>query len=184
MFGDVTFAQAPFASQGGNTFAVAISETGSGVDAINAIFTAGGLMLESASGIDSVSVRSNFVATNAETASGVDSINTLNNIFNVAIPEAASGVDAFWDPNTKYVQLHSGLFKPNYANNQTYVQGSNYSVGSGNLQIESMVVAGESGTLNRVTGSLSGTWKWMGPNSTMGPGNTVTLLIALGCRVS
>ena len=93
MFGDVTFAQAPFASQGGSTFAVAISETGSGVDVVNALFTAGGLILESASSTDLVSVQSDFVATNAETASGVDSINTLNNTFNVSLPEAASGLD-------------------------------------------------------------------------------------------
>ena len=89
MFGDVTFAQAPFASQGGSTFAVAISETGSGVDAINALFTAGGLIDENISALDSVSVQSDFVAVNAETASGVDSVDTLNNIFNVDIPEAA-----------------------------------------------------------------------------------------------
>jgi len=72
MFGDVTFAQAPFASQGGNTFAVAISETGSGVDAVDAIFTAGGLIDENVSALDSQSVLATFVGLNEEFAFGID----------------------------------------------------------------------------------------------------------------
>jgi len=81
MFGDVAFAQAPFASQGGSTFAVAISETGAGIDAVDAIFTAGGLISETASALASQSALATFVGLTVEAASGVDSVDTINNTF-------------------------------------------------------------------------------------------------------
>ena len=93
MFGDVAFAQAPFASLGGNTFSVSVSESSSVVDSIDTLFTAGGLIDENVLATTSQSVLTSFVATNAETASAGDVFDTLNNTFNVTIPETAIGVD-------------------------------------------------------------------------------------------
>jgi hypothetical protein len=93
MLGDVAFAQAPFASQGGNTFNVAVSETSSIASSPDAIFTAGGLILEAASALAEQSVLTTFVGNNSESASGADVFNTLNNIFSVVLTDGASGVD-------------------------------------------------------------------------------------------
>jgi uncharacterized protein YlxP (DUF503 family) len=94
MLGDVAFAQAPFASQGGNTFNVAVSETGS-IDSFTAIssYIAFGAANESASALAVQSTVTTFVATNSESASGSAVFNTLNNIFNVALLDGASGID-------------------------------------------------------------------------------------------
>lgn len=77
MFGDVAFAQAPFAALGGGgvVYDVALSETGSG---------------ESTTTL----AASQLVATNAETGSSVAAVNTINNIFNNRIVEAASVASA------------------------------------------------------------------------------------------
>jgi len=95
MLGDVAFAQAPFASQGGNTFNVAVSEAGS-IDSFNAIssYIAFGASDEAASALDSLSVLTTFAAINSEAASGADVFDTLNNTFNVVLVDGASGVDA------------------------------------------------------------------------------------------
>jgi hypothetical protein len=94
MLGDVAFAQAPFASQGGNTFSSSVSEAGSIVDALSApIVIYGGELSESISALDSLSVIATFVGENSEAASGGDVFDTLNNIFNVALLDGASGVD-------------------------------------------------------------------------------------------
>lgn len=95
MLGDVAFAQAPFASQGGNTFNVAVSEAGSIVDALGVpIVTYGGAIAESASGLNTQSVIATFVGNNSESASAADVLNTLNNTFNVLLSAGASGSDA------------------------------------------------------------------------------------------
>jgi hypothetical protein len=95
MLGDVAFAQAPFASQGGNTFSSSVSEAGS-IDSFNAVssYIAFGASDEAASAVDTQSVLATFVANNSESASGADVFDTLNNIFNVLLSDGASGLDA------------------------------------------------------------------------------------------
>ena len=95
MFGDVAFAQAPFASQGGSTFSVAVSETGAIVDTLGTpIIVYGGTVSEATSALEAQSVLATFVANNSETASSSDVFDTLNNTFNVLLSDGASGVDA------------------------------------------------------------------------------------------
>ena len=92
MLGDVAFAQAPFASQGGNTFNVAVSETGSIAstpDIGSVIF--GGFITEGASALASFSGPVVFSGINSESASGAAVFDTLNNTFNVLFSSAASG---------------------------------------------------------------------------------------------
>lgn len=98
MLGDVAFAQAPFASQGGNTFSASVSETGS-IDSSTAVssYIAFGAADESVSALAAQSVLATFVAASSESASGSDVFNTLNNIFNVALFDiaTASGIENF-----------------------------------------------------------------------------------------
>jgi hypothetical protein len=95
MLGDVAFAQAPFASQGGNTFNSSVSETGSISDSLaTPIVIYGGTVSESISALDSLSVLATFVGDNSESASGADVFDTLNNTFNVVLLDGASGIDA------------------------------------------------------------------------------------------
>jgi len=95
MFGDVAFAQAPFASLGGNTFGGSVSETASVSDASTALFVAGRAVNEAVSSVAEQSVIATLLATNAEAASALDAPDTLNNIFNADIAAFASGVDNY-----------------------------------------------------------------------------------------
>ena len=95
MFGDVAFAQAPFASLGGNTFAVSVAETGSVVESSDQIFTAGGLINESASAVTTQTVITSFVAASNETVSSAAVFNTLNNNFSVALSDGVSTGDQY-----------------------------------------------------------------------------------------
>jgi hypothetical protein len=95
MFGDVAFAQAPFASLGGNTFAVSVSETGSVVESSDQIFTAGGLINESALAVATQTVITSFVAASNETVSSAAVFNTLNNNFSVALSDGVSTGDQY-----------------------------------------------------------------------------------------
>ena len=94
MLGDVAFAQAPFASQGGSTFSASVSETGA-IDSFTTVssYIAFGASDEAASAVDTQSVLATFVADNSETASGADVFDTLNNIFNGLLSDGASGLD-------------------------------------------------------------------------------------------
>ena len=94
MLGDVAFAQAPFASQGGSTFSASVSETGA-IDSFTTVssYIAFGASDEAASAVDTQSVLATFVADNSEAASGSDVFDTLNNIFNVVLSDGASGLD-------------------------------------------------------------------------------------------
>jgi hypothetical protein len=69
VFGDVTFAQAPFASLGGNTFSVSASETAT-ADALFAVpsIVRGGILSETATGQDAFVSQAAMVATQSETA--------------------------------------------------------------------------------------------------------------------
>ena len=73
MFGDVTFAQAPFAALGGNTFAVSTADTATA----SVVFAApsvsrGGRMDEASTGQETQSVIATMVATQVETAAAAD----------------------------------------------------------------------------------------------------------------
>ena len=96
MLGDVAFAQAPFASQGGNTFNAAISETGS-INFDTAVSSYIGVATNaesvSASAVQSALVA--FAASVSETASGGAVFDTLNNTFNVAFSDTVSGSSSF-----------------------------------------------------------------------------------------
>lgn len=115
MFGDVTFAQAPFASLGGKTFAASVSASASGVDSVSQETRAGSLVQEAASALASVSSANNilyatqtasasaldtpayaasiFAALQAEAAAGLDSPGTFASIFNVTQAEGVSALD-------------------------------------------------------------------------------------------
>ena len=95
MLGDVAFAQAPFASQGGNTLSSSVFESGS-IDSSTAVssYIAEAALSDAVSALDSLSVLATFVAENSETASSADVFDTLNNTFNVLLSDGASGVDA------------------------------------------------------------------------------------------
>ncbi len=69
MFGDVTFAQAPFASLGGNTFVATQGEAATASDSFEAPSVVRGKRIdEAAAGQDTGSVIATMVATQAETA--------------------------------------------------------------------------------------------------------------------
>ena len=69
MFGDVTFAQAPFASLGGNTFSVSATEAATAQALVDVPSVArGGIMAEFSAAQETQSVITTMVATQAETA--------------------------------------------------------------------------------------------------------------------
>ena len=69
MFGDVTFAQTPFAALGGNTYNYAVSETAAAAAVSDVETTLGGLVEEVSTGTDTVFNSNNrLLATNSETA--------------------------------------------------------------------------------------------------------------------
>lgn len=71
MFGDVTFAQAPFASLGGNTFVVSLNETATALASLGIPpVTKGGLQDETVTGQDAVVNIATMLASLAETATG------------------------------------------------------------------------------------------------------------------
>lgn len=94
MFGDVTFAQAPFAALGGATFGRTVSETASVEAQSSFIYLSGGLVLESASGLDTEYSANNSLKSNiAEAASALTTQAVIANMLG-AQAEAASGLDA------------------------------------------------------------------------------------------
>ena len=73
MFGDVTFAQAPFASLGGNTFAVAAAETAAASAAFEVPnLVRGGIISETSMGQDAFVSQADFRPTQAETATAAN----------------------------------------------------------------------------------------------------------------
>jgi Ca2+-binding RTX toxin-like protein len=81
VFGDVTFAQSPFASLGGATYGVAVAETATGNNTQSLIVTYGGTAAETATATSTQSAQANFVASRYEVATANTKFNTLNNIF-------------------------------------------------------------------------------------------------------
>lgn len=73
MFGDVTFAQAPFAALGGNTFAVAAAETAAASAAFEVPnLVRGGIISETSTGQDAFVSQADFRPTQAETATAAN----------------------------------------------------------------------------------------------------------------
>ena len=115
MFGDVTFAQTPFAALGGATFGSAVSETAAVEAESNFIYISGGLMQEAASVLEAQSssnntltssmaeasaalatqaVIANMFSAQAETASGLDTPNFAASTLNASQAEFASALDS------------------------------------------------------------------------------------------
>lgn len=94
MFGDVTFAQAPFASLGGNTFAVSATEsaTATAVEAVPSLIR-GGLINETSTGQDAQSASVSAVATQAETATAADTQSVIAAML-ASMLEQAGATDA------------------------------------------------------------------------------------------
>ena len=76
-----------------STINSSVSEAASGIDAVSALGTFGGSVIESASGVDAVSALAALNSAVAESASGVDVVSALASLGS-AVSEAASGVDA------------------------------------------------------------------------------------------
>jgi DNA-binding transcriptional regulator YhcF (GntR family) len=73
VFGDVTFAQAPFASLGGNTFAVSAAETATATAAFEVPnLVRGGIISETSTGQDAFVSQAEVRPTQAETATAAD----------------------------------------------------------------------------------------------------------------
>ena len=94
MFGDVTFAQAPFAALGGNTFSAALSESATGSEHQDGETTKGGFQDESSAASALQTVLANMRASQAEAATGSDSVFNAANILNAVAAEFASGTAA------------------------------------------------------------------------------------------
>jgi hypothetical protein len=116
VFGDVAFAQAPFAALGGATVLSSVSEAATAADSVAQETRAGALILEIAAASEAfvslnnimTAVRaelatatatqnfaaSNFVATQAETATGTDTPAAAPSTFFASRAESASATDA------------------------------------------------------------------------------------------
>ena len=81
------------ASTPANVYDSSVSESGSGIDAVSAFNTFSGAVIESASGVDAVSALAALSSAVAESASGVDVASALASLGS-AVAEAASGVDS------------------------------------------------------------------------------------------
>jgi len=115
VFGDVAFAQAPFASQGGKTFASALSEAATGLDSVSQESLLGGNIAETAAAAETfislnnimTAVRaeagtatavqsfiaSTLVASQAETATGTNTQVAISTVL-ASISETATATDA------------------------------------------------------------------------------------------
>jgi hypothetical protein len=76
-----------------STINSSVSESASGVDAVESLGVFGSSVIESASGVDAVSALAALESAVAESASGVDVVSALASLGS-AVSEAASGVDA------------------------------------------------------------------------------------------
>jgi hypothetical protein len=94
VFGDVTFAQAPFAALGGNTFVTTVSEsaTASSVFSSDAISTA--QLNEISTALASFIATLSIFAVASESATATDLPNFAASILNATASESASGADS------------------------------------------------------------------------------------------
>lgn len=116
MFGDVAFAQAPFASQGGKTLASALSESATGLDSVSQESLLGGNAEETAAAAETFAslnnimtavraeagtatavqafIASTLVASQAETVTGTDSPAAAPSTFNASLAESITATAA------------------------------------------------------------------------------------------
>lgn len=87
MFGDVTFAQTPFASLGGNSFSAAVDEAATGSEHQEQVTTKGGIQDESSAAVALQTVLANMLASQAESATGSDSVFNAANILKAVASE-------------------------------------------------------------------------------------------------
>ena len=95
MFGDVTFAQTPFAALGGATFASSLSESATASDSVFApSVIRGGIQAETATGTDSVvNLNNTLTASSFETAAAAETQAVIANML-ASQAEAATATDA------------------------------------------------------------------------------------------
>jgi hypothetical protein len=115
VFGDVTFAQSPFASLGGKTLASTVSETSSVTETQSLLVVYGGFTVEAATAVSAEvsasnllkalvaetasaeaaqTVITNMLAAQAETASAIDTPAFAPSTLNAAQAETATGLDS------------------------------------------------------------------------------------------
>lgn len=95
MFGDVAFAQAPFASLGGATYLVAVEEAANGVATPNvSSLVRGGPIDEAAAAAATQAVLASLRGTASETATGTNTQDTIAEMSATA-SETASGTDSY-----------------------------------------------------------------------------------------
>lgn len=94
MFGDVAFAQAPFASQGGKTFASELSESATGLDSSSQESQLGGRIDEAAAVAETFVCLNNIMtALNAETVTALDSTSFIASTLLASQEETTTGTD-------------------------------------------------------------------------------------------
>mgnify|MGYP003345213628 CR=1 FL=1 len=93
MFGDVTFAQSPFASLGGATYGVAVSEAATAASTQSVITSFAGARAELATATATQTALANMYASRNEMVLAESTFDTLNNVFNVARAESATATD-------------------------------------------------------------------------------------------
>ena len=94
MFGDVTFAQAPFAALGGATVLSSVSEAATAADSVSQESRAGALILESIAASEAfVSLNNIMTAVRAELATATDTTATAPSNFLATQAETATGTD-------------------------------------------------------------------------------------------
>lgn len=95
MFGDVTFAQAPFAALGGATVLSSVDEAATAADSVAQETRAGALIQEAAAALETfVSLNNIMVAARAESATATDVVATAPSNFIASQAETATGTDA------------------------------------------------------------------------------------------
>jgi len=104
VFGDVAFAQAPFASQGGATLFSSVAESATGSDAYVQTFQAGALVQESVTATD-VAANSNniLVAARAESAEATDSTNFAASILVASYYDGVSAEEEYSTAGSNYL---------------------------------------------------------------------------------
>jgi len=103
VFGDVAFAQAPFAAQGGATLFSSIAETATGSDSSTQIFRAGALVQELAAATASVINFNIGVVSRAEAATATDSTNFAASNFVADYYEGVSALDTSSTAGSNYL---------------------------------------------------------------------------------
>ena len=104
MFGDVAFAQAPFAALGGATVLSSVSEAASAAASVSQETRAGSLVQESVStSATFVSTGNIFVASRSETATATASTNFAASTFVATQAESATGTDAYSTAGSNYL---------------------------------------------------------------------------------